>query len=351
MKRHTEEIVETLEKEISNYFPKKWSEEEIRALLGEVVYDIDLQAVNRNLHRPLSDLINRGGKRLRPTLFLTCLKIFGVNYKKHVDLALFIELIHNGTLVLDDIEDDGLLRRSKPTLHVKYGLDTATNSGFILHVLPLKILLEKKKLLKPKQYNRLWQIYAESMINVGFGQTIDIYWHKNMNGVISVDRYLEMARLKTGSLMRMSIGMACIIAGLNKKSTDAFNRFAESIGLAFQIIDDTLDIVNSDTKFGKAYGNDISEGKISLPIVYAFKQVSDEDKLKLVSLLAKHTREKREIRKALNIIKKSGAIDKSMDHARRIIDDAWHEIDKLFSTRYNLLGLKELTYFFVYRDY
>lgn len=336
---------------IEKYFPKKWTREDIEFFLGDLVYEIDLDAVNSSLNEPLKDFIERGGKRLRPALFLTCLEIFGVDHTKHLDLALLIELVHNGTLVLDDIEDEGLLRRNKPTLHEKYGLDTATNCGFVLHVLPLKFLVKKQKDLSISKLNKLWNLYYESMVNVGFGQSIDIYWHKHINGDLSLENYLEMVRLKTGSLMRMSIGMACVVAGINKRTEEAFKKFAEELGLAFQIIDDTLDIARSDTKFGKAYGNDITEGKVSLPIVYAMRNVNNKDKLKLVSILARHTRNKKDITKALNIIKKSGAIDMSMEHARKIIDKAWYKIDSEQSDKYKLLKLKELAYFFVHRNY
>ncbi|MBN1169234.1 polyprenyl synthetase family protein [Candidatus Woesebacteria bacterium] len=345
------DLVRHVEDRIEKHLPKKWTKKEIGNFTGSAVFDLDTKALNENLSIPLSDFVKRGGKRLRPQLYISCLETFGVNYKEYLDLAVVIELIHNATLILDDIEDEGMLRRGKPTLHIKYGLDTAVNSGFLLHILPMRLVLDREKDLSYGKKLKIWNLYYESLVNVGLGQAMDIYWHKHINGDISIRHYLEMARLKTGSLMRMSVGMACIVAGLHKKSMEKFEKFAESLGLAFQIIDDSLDIKNCDQRFGKTYGNDITEGKVSLPVVYAFEKIDSKDKIRLVNILAKHTRDKRDIQKALKIIKESGAVERSLKKANEIIDDAWAKIEKDFSKRYDLKRLKKIAYVFVNRDF
>ena len=160
---------------INKHLPYRWKQKHIEYYLGKPNYKFDISAINSNLNDPIRDFILRGGKRLRPVLFLTCLEILGKKPKKYLDFAYVIELIHNGTLVLDDIEDNGLLRRGKRTCHRKFGVDVATNSGMSMHVMPLRIILKNRKDLTNKQIIRLFEIYTDEMINVSFGQALDIY--------------------------------------------------------------------------------------------------------------------------------------------------------------------------------
>lgn len=340
-----------IEEIIKKYFPKRWTRADVSFFLDKPRYVLDMNAVNENLNAPIRDFVIKGGKRLRPVLFLTCLDLFGKNYKKYIDFALIVELIHSGTLVLDDIEDEGELRRGQPASHKKFGLDTAVNVGFSLHVLPLKIIFKKHKELNGEQQLRIWQICTEEMVNVAFGQSIDIYWHKNSANNVSVNKYLEMARLKTGSLMRMALRMACAIAKRDGKTEASFKDFGELIGMAFQIRDDSLDLLSYNSEFGKVYGNDITEGKMSLPVVFALRDVSRKKRERLVGILKAHSRNARLLKEAREIIRESGSVDKSMAFANKMIDEAWENLENSFNEGDKLEKLKELTYFFVKRDY
>jgi geranylgeranyl pyrophosphate synthase len=344
-------MIDELEKVINKYFPATLTEKEILFFLKKVGFEIDVSAVNANLNLPIRDFVLRGGKRLRPVLFMQTLELFGVDYKKYKDFAVSIELLHNGTLILDDIEDDGELRRGKPTCHRKFGIDTAVNVGGALYIMPLMILQNNSKNLTAAQKLKINQIYTEELINLSFGQSIDIYWHNHPNINVSKDEYLEMVRLKTGSLMRMSLRMACVIAGKDGKIESCFKDFAEKIGMAFQIKDDALDLTSKDERFGKSFGNDISEGKISLPVVLALESASLKDKKNLVEILSLHTRNKAMIRQAVNIINNTQAVEKSIKFANELVDQAWKRIEIDCSDIKKFDALKELTYFFVKREY
>jgi geranylgeranyl pyrophosphate synthase len=339
-----------IEKAINKYFPSKWKKEDLLFFLGKSVYELDSLALDRNLNKPIRDFVLRGGKRLRPVLFLTCIEAFGEDYKKYIDFALLIELVHNGTLILDDVEDDGVLRRGKQTCHRRFGIDTAVNAGFALHVLPLRLLIKHNRLSNTQRL-RLWNSYSEELINLSFGQGLDIYWHKNPERKIGKKRYLEMVRLKTGSLMRMSLRMACIIGNKSVEIENLFKNFGESLGIAFQVVDDCLDLSADRKKFGKTYGNDITEGKISLPVVFTLENASVEERERLIEILGKHTREKRLIREAISIIKQSGSLEQSFKYARNIVDDAWKKLNQEKCKDINCDKLKEIAYFFVKRDY
>lgn len=238
-------MINEIEKAIRKYFPRKWSEKDIVLLIGEPRFKIDLMAANGSLNSPLRDLIFRGGKRWRPMLFLASLDLFGLNWKKYLDLAVFIEIIHSGSLIIDDIEDNSSLRRGRPACYKIFGVNTALNAGNAAYFLLLK-RLRSKKIAKNEEL-RLWQIYGEEMNRGHFGQALDIFWRNNKK-TAGKNEYLEMCRLKTGCLVRMAARMACVLAGKNKNFEKDFARLAESAAVAFQIKDDILDSA-ADKKF------------------------------------------------------------------------------------------------------
>src|SRR5260221_2140030 len=321
MSFQSQEKILGIENSIKKYFPQKWTKSDTLVFIEDSEFQFDLDTLNNGLNIPIRDFVLRGGKRIRPLLFLTCLDLFGLDYTKYFDFSVLLELIHNGTLVLDDIEDNGMLRRGLPTLHVKYGVDIATNVGAGLHFLPMKIFMKSTKNLSVEKQLKIWEDINQELVNVSFGQSLDIYWHTQKSPLdISVNKYLEMVSLKTGSLMRMSVVMACVIADKSDVVTKLFKDFAQNLGIAFQIIDDCLDLDSDLNKFGKSYGNDISEGKLSLPIIYCLQKINNEDRTILLGILKKHTRNKKLISKAIGMIKESGSISKSRRFAANFIE-------------------------------
>jgi len=342
---------ESVEQKLGEYLPEGWGRRDVLFYLHHNKYKVDLDALNKNLRDPSRDFLLRGGKRIRPTLFLACIELFGSNPREYLDYAAAIEMIHNGTLILDDIEDKAELRRGKPASHKKYGLDTATNVGMGLHILPLNIILSSKNKITSYQKERVMRIYTEELTNVSFGQALDIYWHKHHPENVSLEEYLEMVRLKTGSLMRMSTRLACALTNRTPDTEELFKDLAENLGIAFQIIDDCLDLDPPSEKFGKSFGNDITEGKLSLPVIKALGSISKSERETLSGILHRHTRNKKYISEAIKIIKDSGAVDDSRKFAKEIAISSWKEMEHKWARRNNLKNLRELALFFVEREY
>ena len=343
-------LLKEIEKKLEEYFPKEWSRGNILFWIGDEKFSFDLVALNKNLNKPIRDFVFRGGKRWRPTLFLTTLELFGFDWKKYLDVAVALELAHNGTLMIDDLEDDAELRRGKPVAHKIFGVDVAVNTGVTIHFLPLQIL-QKRKYKSEKQKLKILQIYSEEMVNVYFGQTLDIFWHNNPKSIIN-DQYLEMCRLKTGGLVRMAVRMACTLADKSEEIEKSFQKFAESVGIAFQIKDDALEFTSDEKTFGKSFGNDISEGKISLPVIFELKKIDEESKKELLRILKLHTKDKDLVKKAFNAVKNSGAVEKSIEYADKLIDEAWSKIiSKLPKKKFKELDdFKKMTYSLVKRE-
>lgn len=339
-----------IEKELENLFPDKWDNDNIARFIGSTKFERDEVALNEVLRKPIRDIIFRGGKRLRPTLFLTLLQGFGIQPRSYLDIAALLEVVHNGTLVIDDIEDNSALRRNKPTLHKKYGLDVAVNAGVAMHLLPLLVLL-RQDTITDHQCLRLYEIYGQEISALYFGQSTDIFWHRRLPRKVTANMYFEMCRLKTGALMRMGARYACVIAGKNNSTEKAFAAFAESVGIAFQIKDDILDLKAEQSIFGKAYGNDITEGKMSLPVILALHKLTNIKKKRLRDILLMHTVDETVIKEAQELIMNTDADAQAMEYAEKLFSDAWTNIEGKIPNNKGRKRLQLLVESFITRDH
>jgi geranylgeranyl diphosphate synthase type I len=177
-----------IDKIIEKYLPRKVSKEWIEDVCEKVKYSFSLSAVQKAILDPIWDFLDRGGKRWRPALFLLILEAFGKNIKRLKDFAVISEILHSGTLIIDDIEDSGELRRGKACLHKIFGKDIAINAGNFLYFLPIYIFKKNKRKLESKVYLRVIELYLEEMEKLHFGQGTDIFWHKGFQKKISEKR-------------------------------------------------------------------------------------------------------------------------------------------------------------------
>ncbi|MCP6718526.1 MAG: polyprenyl synthetase family protein [Patescibacteria group bacterium] len=320
-----------IDKIIEKYVPKKVSQKWLELVFEKPKYQYTIDAAQQVLLDPVWDFLDRGGKRWRPSLFLLVAEAVGGDVEKLKDFSIVPELIHNGSLIIDDIEDQGELRRGKPCLHKIFGIDIAINAGNFLYFLPLVVFKENKEKFDKEVFLNAYQIYAQEMLNIHLGQGTDIFWHKGKTENINEQEYFQMCIFKTGCLSRMAAKLAVVLSEKNNELTQKIGRIAEAIGVAFQIQDDILDIdlTGQDReKFGKSFGNDIKEGKRSLMVIHSLNKAGSEDKKRLLEILNKHTENIDEIEEAIKIIQKYESIDYAKGVAKDIIKHAWQDADK-----------------------
>jgi len=342
-----------IDKVIEKYVPKKVSQEWLEFVFGSPHYQYTPKAVQEVLLNPIWDFLERGGKRWRPILFLLIAEAVGGDVEKLKDFAIVPELIHNGSLIVDDIEDDGELRRGKPCLHKIFGVDVAVNVGNFMYFLPLIVFKNNKNKFKPDILLSAYDVYAQEMRNIHLGQGTDIFWHKGKVEEISEKEYFQMCIFKTGCLSRMAAKLAVVLSGKDKELTEKVGRVAEIMGVAFQIQDDILDISltgQEREKFGKSFGNDIKEGKRSLMVIYTLKRATDKDKKRLLEILNKHTEDISEIKEAIRIMEKYKSIEYAKTTAKNIITNAWQSADKVLKESKAKSRLKDFINYLVERD-
>lgn len=328
-----DEIVKFLEEKkpainaaIEKYVPRRHDEKSLEFILGKPRYAYDVETATKAVNEPIWDLLDRGGKRWRPALLLLACDAVGGKSDDFIDLAVIPEVVHNGTLMVDDIEDDSALRRGKPCTHKVFGIDVAINAGNAMYFIPLTVLMSNRKKLGNKRTADAYEIYAQEMINLSHGQAFDIWWHKG-NKDPNEKEYLQMCAYKTGCLARMAAKLGALIGGGTKKQIRIIGVFAEAIGVAFQIQDDILNLVGEEFSKSKGVGEDIHEGKRTLMVVQALKKAKAAEAARLREILGKHTSDEKLIAEAIGIIKKTGSIDYAAEVAKKMVADAWKKLD------------------------
>lgn len=321
--------VELVNDALIKHFPKKASTEYLSILTNLRGAVFDEEAINESLLKPAWDLLSRGGKRWRPVIMLLTYEALGGKPEEIADLTIISELIHNGTLAVDDVEDDSDLRRGKPCIHKIYGVDIAINMGNTLYFLPLVYLMRLNK-YEPDIINELVRIYLEEMLNLSLGQALDIAWHRSLTEQISEEMYLTMCRLKTGSLARLSARMACRMAKVSQSDEEKVSNFSDAVAVAFQIQDDILNIMGDETLYGKEIGGDIKEGKRTLMVIYALENLRRDESSRLIEILRMRTSDPQLIREAISLIKKSGAVKYAEEKARQLVTEAWQSVEDVF---------------------
>jgi len=341
-----------INKAVEKYIPRVFSKNAILFKINPPSFSYNLEPLNKTVADPIWEFLDRGGKRWRPTLFLIVCEALGKNPEEHVDFAIIPEVIHNGTLMVDDIEDASKLRRGKPCTYRIYGLDIAINAGNAMYYLPLLPLLEKRKKLSAQTLSRIYEVYTQEMINLSLGQAMDIAWHRGLANAdtISEEDYLQMCAYKTGTLARMSAKIASVLAGADNILTGKLGRYAESVGIGFQIQDDVLDLTSdefAEKKGGR--GQDITEGKRSLPVIHTLKVADPADRSRLVEILNLHTSKQKLRNEAITIMQNYGSIEYAKEKAKKMVRKSWSEVDPLLPSSVAKEKLKAFAVFLIER--
>jgi geranylgeranyl pyrophosphate synthase len=353
VERFLEEKAPLIDKAIEKYIPRKFSEDSVLFKVAPPRYSYNLETLNKAVAEPVWEILDRGGKRWRPALFLLICDALGWNSADCLDFATIPEVVHNGTLIVDDIEDSSELRRGKPCTYKIYGVDIAVNAGNAMYYLPLLPLMEKKARLAAEKVRDVYEVYVEEMINLSMGQAMDIAWHRGIANAdnLSEEDYLQMCAYKTGTLARMAAKLAAVLAGASEELVDKLGAFAESIGVAFQMQDDVLDLTGKEFAAKKGgVGQDITEGKRTLMVIYTLKKASSADKKRLIQILNTHTSDQALRDEAIAIMQKYGAIEHVKQTATRMVEESWKEAEKLLPTPQAKEKLKAFAEFLIKRS-
>ena len=270
------------------------------------------------IKKPIERMIDSGGKRLRPAMLLAAARFGEYDFEKIKPLAISIELIHTATLIHDDIIDDSVLRRGISSIQSALGKDVAVFTGDF-------IFCKVFGLLASSEYHYMLESVAKVMYQICEGELKQR--EELFNTDIKFRNYLYRIRRKTAILFALSAQMGAIAAKTSKNTHKALYNYGINVGMAFQLIDDVLDIKGDEKKLGKPAGNDIRKGVITLPAIYALTHCDERRVLK--QLLQNRFLNDNEVDTALSIVKKSGGVEYTESLAKRYIQRAQSSIGKL----------------------
>lgn len=314
-------IESTLSRELTNDF--------LSDFFGPARYQYDEDAIHETFAEPVWELLERGGKRWRSILFLLLIEGFGEERSEYLEYAIIPEILHTGTLIVDDVQDGGELRRGGPAIHQMFGRDVALNAGNACYFTPLKIISRNPGDLSPTKRLQLFEMLMEELNRIHLGQGMDIHWHNHFCGV-SEDEYFEMSACKTGGLARVAARTAAIVTAQSESVERRIAKYAETLAIAFQIGDDLLDLeyaLESGGQFGKAIGNDIKEGKITIMIIHALKEADPERAETLREILRASETDEESVTEAIDIMVSSGSLEYAREKAREFSAQAVSYLD------------------------
>jgi octaprenyl-diphosphate synthase len=284
----------------------------------------------------ISKYLNQnGGKRLRPILLLLSAKLFGPTSDSAVRLAAVVEMIHTATLVHDDVIDVAETRRGKPSPNVLWGNHTSVLAGDWLYMQAFQIALRERNFHVLDILISLTQRMVE-------GELIQLERIGKI-GVSEAD-YMELVDCKTASLFSACSRLGATIAGADDTTESKLGDFAWNLGIAFQLVDDILDFTAREKVLGKPVGNDLREGKVTLPLIYALEQADAAERTLIEQVLADRNYERVPFAEVLRFIERRGGIEKARDRAATFADRARAIMSTLSDSPYQraLAGVTDL---------
>jgi len=227
----------------------------------------------KELYLPVEYCLGNGGKRVRPLMALLAADLFDGNMEQVIGPAVGMEIFHNFTLMHDDIMDEAPLRRSKPSVYKKWNSNTAILSGDVMFAMAIQHIARSPE----KHLRTILDLFNTTVIEVCEGQQYDMNFETLDK--VTEDEYINMIRLKTAVLPAACLKTGAIISGASTSESDLLYKFGENVGIAFQIMDDWLDIFGDEETFGKKTGGDIVANKKTWLYIKAF-ELANEDQLR-----------------------------------------------------------------------
>ena len=315
----------------ANLSEKSRSDLRLDVQIDDLISDA-MTEVNQKIHASLQSdvvlinqmgryIIGAGGKRLRPKLTLLSALAQGYQGNHHTNIAAVIEFIHTATLLHDDVVDSSSLRRGQDTANTVWGNEAAVLVGDFLYSRAFEMMVEVGEM-------RVMEILSAATNKIAAGEVMQLM---NIGETeITVQRYMDVIAAKTGKLFEAATQLGSVLASANRDVEHSMARYGAHLGLAFQLVDDALDYTARSDELGKNVGDDLAEGKPTLPLIYAL-QLAPSDaagKIRIALQSAQKTGQlpDKDILPVVELVCQSGAIERTNQQAQQQVDLAIKEL-------------------------
>lgn len=289
------------------------------ALIGEDLKNVELQfkkdlQSNVPLIRKVAEyVVSSGGKRIRPALLLLAANLCGYRGERHVPLASVVEFIHTATLLHDDVVDNANLRRGIASANTLWGNEASVLVGDFLFSKSFSLMVADGDL-------RVLGVLSNATTLIAEGEVLQLVSTSDLD--MTEERYVEVVRCKTAILLSAACHAGAIIGGATPDQEAALRDFGMDLGIAFQLMDDTLDYVANEDEFGKSIGHDLEEGKITLPLIHTLQRCTPSERDLIGDIVAKDILAAEDFHAVFDLVHTYGGIDYAMGKAREYIEQA-----------------------------
>ena len=321
-----------VDRELVRFLPKAIEESDIRRYAGPPTWLYEPSSYTSTLAEPLWDLMGREGKRWRAVFSFLLLDSLGRDPEPVRDVVFVLpEMLHNASLIIDDIQDDSALRRGQESIHRRYGLDVAISAANTAYFLPLLLVLDHA-VLTTEEKRATCEIYQRQLIRAHLGQSLDIFWTHTLSAT-QLDcwmadsigpKILQMYALKTAAPLEGLAEAAVLLARIGPAARQPVVQFARCMGLAFQLIDDIKNF-SSSPSWGKQRGEDLRAGKLTYLILRALERLAPPEREFLRDMLCRPDRrcDPGVLNQGIELVVHSGACEQVREEARALVAPAW----------------------------
>ncbi|MEQ1563261.1 MAG: polyprenyl synthetase family protein [Nitrospira sp.] len=264
-------------------------------------------------------ILNSGGKRIRPLLLLLSARLCGYTGRDHHQLGSLVEFIHTATLLHDDVVDDADIRRGQRTARKIWGNQISILVGDYLYSKAICQIVDFRS-------QGINEVLAEACKKMAEGEVLQLYY--NGNPAMPELEYLKVVEHKTAGLIAASCRMGAILADATEAQQDALFRFGQYLGMAFQVADDTLDYTANGERLGKTLGQDLRQGKATLPLLHLLRHCSEQDRQMIIDRMETRTLTEEDLGRLIRLMEEFGSIAHAMDRARTYVASAQQELNQ-----------------------
>ena len=292
-------------------------------------YRFELDGVEDQIRRNLNSsvtlintvaahILNSGGKRIRPLLLLLCARLCGYADRDHLRLGSLIEFIHTATLLHDDVVDDAEIRRGRRTAGKVWGNQISILVGDYLYSKAMCDVVEFRS-------HTINEVLAEACKKMAEGEVLQLYYNGNP-AMPEVD-YIKIVEHKTAGLIAAACRLGAMLAGASEMQQEAVFRFGQNLGIAFQVADDTLDYTANGESLGKTLGQDLRQGKATLPLLHLLQHCSEADRRMIKDRMETRTLSEEDLQRLTRLMEEYGSIAYAMDRAQAYVAAAKRDLN------------------------
>jgi geranylgeranyl pyrophosphate synthase/predicted secreted hydrolase len=357
-----EQVGKLVRKSVSELVPKQPTYAQAAYLLTSpdkehYMEGVDIEQYARAHLHPIREIVDRGGKGWRSYAMNTCIDVVGGDSRDFVEWIAVPELMQTGSLIVDDVEDKSTVRRGGPAAHMIYGEPQAINSGTAAFFIGAPVLRNGK--LSEHQLVQLYEIYFDGLRAGHAGQALDLdgFYPLLARAVDGGDapallesRVLGVHRLKTGAPAGCLARIGAIAGGGTGRQIEALGRFFEDVGLAFQIVDDVLNLRGFKGDW-KSTGEDVMQGKITLPIATGMTCLNASGRKWLHDTVRSKPQDPEIVTRVVDTLEECGALEKNAQQARALVERGWERIQPLVEDSIAKMMLRAFGWYVIERHY